>query len=76
MFGLLEWENPTILFLEFGLSILVLIGIMFVVRRVNRASTPDAYRRQRELSEIPYEAGTNIGPDEGQQDDQQKGVAR
>lgn len=74
MFGLLEWENPAILFLELGLSILVLIGIMFVVRRVNRASTPEAYRRQRDLSDTPREGSSNIGAEEGQ-DDQQKGIA-
>ena len=36
MFGFVQWDGPIALLLEFLLSLLVFIGILFVVRKVER----------------------------------------
>lgn len=40
MFNFVQWDNPLTLLMEVALSIVVLIALMWVARRVNAASVP------------------------------------
>ena len=40
MFGILEWDSPLQLLIEIAFAVVVMIGIMWLVRRVNSTSRP------------------------------------
>jgi hypothetical protein len=41
MFGFVQWDNPLALALEVLLSLAIVIGLIFVVRRVNAKAAAD-----------------------------------
>jgi hypothetical protein len=44
MFGFEQWDSPLSLGLEVGMSLLIVIGLLFIVRRVN--ANAEAERRR------------------------------
>ncbi|MEP6774357.1 MAG: hypothetical protein ABJA50_02080 [Chloroflexota bacterium] len=44
MFGFEQWDSPVSLGIEVGMSLLIVIGLLFIVRRVN--ANAEAERRR------------------------------
>ena len=60
MFGFEQWDSPLSLGLEVGMSLLIVVGLLFIVRRVNanaeaeRRRTLDTHKQaQSELEREP-----------------------
>ncbi|HYO50049.1 MAG TPA: hypothetical protein VEW94_09385 [Chloroflexia bacterium] len=49
MFNFVQWDNPMTLLIEVALSIVVLVALMWVARRVNAASAPPSRNIENQL---------------------------
>jgi RsiW-degrading membrane proteinase PrsW (M82 family) len=49
LFDFVQWDSPLTLLLEVALSIVVLIALMWVARRVNAASVPPSKNMDHQL---------------------------
>jgi hypothetical protein len=64
MFGFEQWDSPLSLGIEVGMSLLIMIGLLFIVRRVNA----NAEAERRRTLEADKEAHSEL---DREHDDQQ-----
>jgi hypothetical protein len=63
MFGFEEWDSPLSLGIEVGVSLLIVIGLLFIVRRVNASAEAE---RRRSL-EAKREAESELDREQNDQ---------
>ncbi|HYO50913.1 MAG TPA: hypothetical protein VEW94_13765, partial [Chloroflexia bacterium] len=51
MFNFIQWDNPLTLLIEVALSIVVLVALMWVARRVNATSAPPSRNMDHQLQD-------------------------
>ena len=59
MFGFAQWDSPIALVLEVALSLLIVVGLLFVVRGVNARAEIDRKNRLNTTSHGNSESNTD-----------------
>ena len=65
MFGFEQWDSPLSLGIEVGMSLLIVIGLLFIVRRVNA----NAEAERRRMLDADKEAHSELDREQNDQQD-------